>query len=297
MIHSMTGYANATGAIEGYSWNCEIRSVNARGLDIRVRCPDWIEGLEPQIRALLQKALSRGSVSLFLRLNAEESGSNNLVDPDRVTQIIEAIGVVEEAAKSQGLKLGKPRAIDVLNMRATSENSTPSGEAMIKLRETLLAAVTATVGDFVASRKNEGDALAKVLNEQINQVESLYGAATGITTARQDAFGENLKANLRKVTDNTEGVDPERVAQELALIAVKSDITEELDRLSAHISASRELLAKGGPVGRKFDFLCQEFNREANTLCSKAQFSDLTRVGLDLKVVIDQMREQIQNVE
>ena len=146
-------------------------------------------------------------------------------------------------------------------------------------------------------RSTEGAALAQVLEGQLSEVASLTAEAAGLAEARKDEMAETLKRNLARVMDNTEGADEARVAQELALIAVKADVTEEIDRLTAHVQAARDLIGQGGPVGRKLDFLMQEFNREANTLCSKAQHSGLTNIGLALKAVIDQMREQVQNVE
>jgi uncharacterized protein (TIGR00255 family) len=146
-------------------------------------------------------------------------------------------------------------------------------------------------------RQTEGEALAGVLTSQLDQVASLTEQAAELAAQRKDKMADALRENLARVMDNTQGADPDRVAQELALIAVKADITEEIDRLIAHVAAARDLLGQDGAVGRKLDFLMQEFNREANTLCSKAQSADLTSVGLELKAVIDQMREQVQNIE
>ena len=150
---------------------------------------------------------------------------------------------------------------------------------------------------FLAMRVSEGAAMFTVLSGQLNEIETLVGAAAGLLEARRAELATNLRTALARVMENADGVDENRLAQELAVLAVKTDVTEEIDRLNAHIVAARDLLAKGGPLGRKLDFLSQEFNREANTLCSKAQSKDLTRIGLDLKTVIDQMREQVQNVE
>jgi len=150
---------------------------------------------------------------------------------------------------------------------------------------------------FVSMRAQEGDALANVLAGQVTQIETLTAEAAKLAEARRESVAETLRKNLARVLDNAAGADPDRVAQELALLAVKADVTEEIDRLGAHVGAARALLDKGGAVGRKLDFLMQEFNREANTLCSKSQSTELTSVGLALKAVIDQMREQVQNVE
>jgi uncharacterized protein (TIGR00255 family) len=165
----------------------------------------------------------------------------------------------------------------------------------------LLSALTAQLPELLASfndmRAREGAALADVLADQVARIEALTAEATALVDARAEAQSETLRTALARVMENTDGADEDRVAQELALIAVKTDVREELDRLVAHVAAARDLLQGDAPRGRKLDFLMQEFNREANTLCSKAQFAELTRIGLDLKAVIDQMREQVQNVE
>jgi uncharacterized protein (TIGR00255 family) len=165
------------------------------------------------------------------------------------------------------------------------------------LRDALVEQLPELLTSFLAMRATEGAALSEVLTGQFNQIETLTTAANAAASERKDHVANTLRENLARVLDNTEGADPDRVAQELAILAVKSDITEEIDRLASHVSAARELLATDGPIGRKLDFLSQEFNREANTICSKSQFADLTSIGLDLKAVIDQMREQVQNVE
>ena len=161
----------------------------------------------------------------------------------------------------------------------------------------LAAGFDALLADFVTMREAEGTALARVLGDQLDRVEALIEAAAGTLDARAETIAAAHATALARVTDQAGEIAPERIAQELALVAVRLDVTEELDRLRAHVAAARDLLAHGSPVGRKLDFLAQEFMREANTLCSKAQHADLTAAGLDLKTVIDQMREQIQNVE
>ena len=176
-------------------------------------------------------------------------------------------------------------------------NGTLCCNTMAPLLAVLLEEFPKLLADFDAMRAAEGAALQQVMQAQLSEVETLTAEAATLAQARKGEMAEILKRNLARVLDNTDGADEARLAQELALIAVKSDITEEIDRLAAHVTAARDLLAQGGPVGRKLDFLMQEFNREANTLCSKAQSKDLTTVGLALKAVIDQMREQVQNVE
>ena len=296
-LKSMTGFASGKGELAPFSWSWELRSVNAKGLDIRLRAPDWLEGLEAALRETLAKSVTRGNVTLSLRLSrSEEAGGQLSVNMAALDAMLNALATVETRAAQAGITLAPSRASDLLSQRGLLEVNTAE-EDHKPLIEKLKADFVELVAAFVQMRAEEGAALANVLNGQLDTVEDLVRQAQEHVEARREAVAESLNANLAKVMQNTDGADPDRVAQELALIAVKSDITEELDRLGAHVAAARALLDKGGPIGRKFDFLMQEFNREANTLCSKSQNSGLTAVGLELKAVIDQMREQVQNVE
>ncbi|GGH17983.1 TIGR00255 family protein [Cribrihabitans marinus] len=296
MIRSMTAFASAKGALPPHAWSWELRSVNAKGLDLRIRVPDWIEGLEAALRADLGKRMARGSVTLSLRMSRQDEAAALALNPAAVEAALDAVTEVEARAARRGLPLAPSRAADLLGLRGmfdTAGAEEDTAPLLARLRSELAPLIDA----FLDMRQSEGAALAVVLNEQLDRVAALAGQAATLAEARKAAMAETLRANLARVLDNTEGADPDRVAQELALIAVKADVTEELDRLSAHVDAARTLLAEGGAVGRRLDFLMQEFNREANTLCSKSQNAELTAVGLELKAVIDQMREQAQNVE
>ncbi|WP_264213577.1 YicC/YloC family endoribonuclease [Leisingera thetidis] len=296
-IRSMTAFASAQGSSEQHSWSWELRSVNAKGLDLRLRVPDWLEGLENHTRSALAKALARGNVSLTLRISRIEDSAGQVQINGAVLQsVIKALGEAQSVARQNRVDIRPASAAEVLGFKGVLEQSAgdddpaPLVKALSKELETLVA-------EFVQMREAEGAALAQILNAQLKQVAALTAQAGQRAEERREKMAETFKANLARVLDNADGADPDRVAQELALIAVKADVTEELDRLGAHVTAARDLLAKGGAVGRKLDFLMQEFNREANTLCSKAQHSALTAVGLELKTVIDQMREQVQNIE
>ncbi|NEX45151.1 YicC/YloC family endoribonuclease [Pseudotabrizicola algicola] len=299
MTVSMTGFAARKGQGAGYVWAWDIRSVNGKGLDLRLRLPDWIDGLELAVRAELQKALSRGNVSLSLKVSREQGGEAEaalLVKVPVLDAVLAALQRVEDAAMKAGVTLAQATAADVLAMRGVLETGA-ADEDTSALRAALLADLPALLADFAAMRAAEGAAMQGVIAAQLDQIAALTAAAQAEAEARRDTAAATLREALARVLDHAEGVDAGRLAQELALLAVKQDVTEELDRLGAHVAAARALLAEAGPVGRKFDFLMQEFMREANTLCSKAQALALTRIGLDLKTVIDQMREQVQNVE
>ena len=296
MVKSMTGFATANGNFGTYSWVWDIRAVNARGLDIRLRLPDWIAGLDQTVRAAITKAATRGSITVALKMSRDAGAGTERLDGQALERVLDHMIEIEVAAAAAGLTLARPTAADVLASRGVLVSDTDD-EALAPLLKALTGELPALVAAFDAMRQTEGAALAGVISGQLDAIAGLTAEAAVLAEARKDQMAEKLRENLVRVLDNTDGADAGRVAQELALIAVKTDVTEEIDRLVAHVVAARVLLASGEAVGRKFDFLAQEFNREANTLCSKAQSGALTTVGLDLKATIDQMREQVQNVE
>ncbi len=295
-LRSMTGFAAQTGAMDPFRWAWEVRSVNGKGLDLRLRVPDWIDGLEAALRPLVAARVQRGNVTVGLRVNREDAVAKLAVNAIQMKAVVHALLEIEAEAMDQGLSLAPSRASDIAAMRGIMEQSAAQDDPA-PLRAAVLADVPALLDAFDAMRLAEGAALRDVLRNQLDQIEALTAEAATVAEARKADVAEALKRNLARVLDNTDGADPDRVAQELALLAVKADVTEEIDRLTAHVTAARDLIAQGRAIGRKLDFLMQEFNREANTLCSKAQNAELTRIGLALKVLIDQMREQVQNVE
>ena len=297
MIRSMTAYASRTGQLGPHSWAWEMRGVNARGLDLRVRIPDWLDGLESKARAAMGKAMARGNVTLNLRITREEGAQTMQIDPAQLDVVLAALDTVQERAFAMGVTLAQPNAADVLGQKGVMVQGSAAADDNTALIAALSGDLDALITDFVAMRAAEGAALGKVVQAQIDQIATLTAQATTAAKDRKSAQQQALTDAMARVLQDVADVDPDRLAQELALLAVKSDITEEIDRLTAHVTAANALLNSAEPVGRKLDFLSQEFNREANTLCSKAGAAALTAIGLDLKAVIDQMREQIQNVE
>lgn len=296
MLNSMTAFANRAAATEGASWTWEMRGVNARGLDVRLRIPEGLDGLEAALRSAVGKALTRGNITLNLRMSREEGDRRMEIDAAQLDVVLKALDQVQDRAFEMGVTLAQPNAADVLAQRgvmvaASSEaDDTDLSARLVSDFEPLLA-------DFVKMRATEGAALTQVIADQINQISTLIDQASEAAEARRPEVAANLRVAMARVLDEAAEIDEDRIAQELALLAVKSDITEEIDRLRTHVAAARDLLSSGKPVGRKLDFLMQEFNREANTLCSKSGAAALTAIGLELKAVIEQMREQIQNVE
>ena len=297
MLNSMTGFTSLSGASERYSWMWELRGVNGKGLDLRLRLPDWIEGLDAEIRARLSKSLSRGNLNVSLRVRAVAQGGRAQLDPEKLDSVLSALRSIETLAADKGVPIAPSRASDILSLRGVFDDSVED-EDTTDLRQAVLSSFDQALSDFHTMRQSEGQALGQLLEEQVTRIETLVTQASTEAEARRPQSEAQFRAALARiggVTDVT--VDETRIAQELALLAVRADVTEELDRLKAHCDAARALLATGSPIGRKLDFLTQEFNREANTLCSKSQNKDLTATGLELKSVIEQMREQVQNVE
>lgn len=292
----MTGYAARDVASDGVLRSWELRSVNGRGLDMRLRLPDRLGRLDIALRERLKKAVSRGSVTLNLRISKEDSGAGTSIDEAALQACLSALAHVQRSAEAQGLPVGPADPARILTLpgvlaSGAAEESFPPDDTLLAEFDELLAA-------FLASRAEEGAALRQTLSDQVDAMVPLVTQAAAQAEARKGTAADRLAENLRKILNTADGMDPDRLAQELALQAVKSDVTEEIDRLAtAHIPAAKALLTADGPVGRRFDFLMQEFNREANTLCSKSSDAVLTQTGLDLKVAIDQMREQVQNVE
>ena len=291
----MTAFATQQGNVETASWTWELRSVNGRGLDVKVRLPDGFSALEGPVRKALGDVFNRGNLTVGLRLQRVQTDGVLDVDVARMDAILEALDRVQDRAFEKGVTLAQPTAADVLAQRGVlvARQNDDTEELIAPITQGFKGALDA----LLQMRETEGGQLNAILTDQIDQIETLTEQAIQAAATRSSNVKSQMDAALARVMDNANRVEPERIAQELALIAVKSDITEEIDRLKAHVIAARELLASGEPIGRKLDFLTQEFNREANTLCSKAQATELTQIGLALKAVIDQMREQVQNVE
>jgi uncharacterized protein (TIGR00255 family) len=241
--------------------------------------------------------VQRGNVSLTLKLVRDTGADTLRVNRAVLASVLSGLAEVTEAAAMRGLVLDAPSAAEVLGLRGVLDQAVADEDDTEPLRSALMTDLLPLLDAFAAARSAEGAALAGILSAQIDLIAALTADAAAEAALRREAMGQSLRDAVTRVLANAAAVDETRLAQELALIAVKADVTEEIDRLTAHVEAARALLADAGPVGRRFDFLTQEFNREANTLCSKAQSIALTRIGLDLKTVIDQMREQVQNVE
>jgi uncharacterized protein (TIGR00255 family) len=293
-IASMTGFAAREGGDgQGATWGWELRSVNGRGLDLRLRLPEGLGALEAPLRKRLSEVIERGSVTLSLRLTRQAVAGAATLDPARLDTVLAQIAQVRATAEAQGLPVAPVDPAAILALKGLGD----SGEAAVMPAPGMLMAdAEPLIAAFTAMRNAEGAAIAAVVSAQIDRIDTLVASAAAAAADRAEPLATRLRTAVTALTQDTD-LDEARVLQEVATLALKTDVTEEIDRLRAHIAAARALLAKGGAVGRKLDFLMQEFNREANTLCSKAQDAALTAIGLDLKLAIDQTREQVQNVE
>ncbi|WP_240497093.1 MULTISPECIES: YicC/YloC family endoribonuclease [Thioclava] len=292
---SMTGFAAGQGSGAGHDWSWDLRSVNGKGFDLRLRLPD-IEGLEPALRKAVGERVARGNVTLNLKLTQAVGSAAMRIEPEVLNAALAAVDKVERAAERKGVALAPLKPSDLMAMRGVIDHSGSTIEDPAALLAALMESFAPVLESFVAMRREEGARTGALLASRIDEIAALTDEAEIAAAARAPKAAETLRAALARVMEATEA-DPDRVAQELALIAIKADVTEEIERLRVHVEAARALLAETGPVGRKFEFLAQEFVREANTLCSKSGDAELTRIGLALKYAIDQLREQIQNVE
>lgn len=295
-LQSMTGFARESGQNDYGTWTWEIRSVNAKGLECRLRLPSGFEGVDGPVRSACGAVFKRGNITATLTLKVAQGQSSYRINQELLDQLIQATSVLKKTVPDY-----QPVSLDgLLNVRGVVEgieDSALSEEAQKVLEADIVSSFQAGLQSLRIARSAEGARLQRVFEDQLTAMSEEVSAAQSCA----DLQPEELKARLqRQVTDllrDTDRLDEERLYQEAALLMTKADVREELDRLRAHLDQARDLIAQGSPCGRKLDFLCQEFNREANTLCSKAQGVTLTRHGLALKTTIEQFREQVQNIE
>ena len=293
-LKSMTGFGRSVGVHGETSWHWEARSVNGRTLELRFRIPSGLEGLEIKARSLCQERLARGNCTLNLALRRETG--------DLVIRLNEAAlaQVLAVAARARALtQMAAPSLDTLLAMRGVVEvvEGEESEEAQAQLEQALLAGLRAALDQLVAARTAEGARLTEVIGNQLSQISALVDRAANARARQPQAIVQHLAEQIGRLVETGSGVEPERLHQEALLLAAKADIQEELDRLRAHVAAAKGLLDDDKPAGRQLEFLAQEFNREANTICSKASDIETSRAGLELKTVIDQLREQVQNIE
>jgi uncharacterized protein (TIGR00255 family) len=290
----MTGFARADGVHGETSWHWEARSVNGRNLDLRLRLPSGFEALELKARTLAQGKLARGNCTISLWVKREGGQTEIRLNEAALRQ---AQAVAERARDLTGLK--RARLDTLLGMRGVVETveGEENEEAQAAFHHALLASLAAALDELVQARAEEGERLQAVIDKQLAVIQNLVDRTASAAARQPQAIAARLGEQIARLTETGAALDPDRLHQEALLLATKADIQEELDRLRAHVSAANDLIESDQPVGRKFEFLTQEFNREANTICSKAADIEISRTGLELKSVIDQLREQVQNIE
>ncbi|MBF0269713.1 MAG: YicC family protein [Alphaproteobacteria bacterium] len=294
-IISMTGYARSQGACPQFSWIWEAKSVNGKGLEVRLRLPPGHDSLELPARDKVAKGAKRGNINLSLNVTRQSQSTAPSVNRALLDSYLT---LAMDLAREHGLPT--PSAESVMGLRGVIETADEASldEAGLKERDALLlASLDEALFGLAAMRKDEGARMAEILTLELNEIERLSKAARETAALRPEAIRTGFKSKLDELLNSQPPVSEERLAQELALLIAKGDVREELDRLDAHVQAARDMLKATDPVGRRLDFLCQEFNRESNTLCSKSSDVELTRIGLALKAVIEQFREQVQNIE
>lgn len=288
-VQSMTGFASREGEHESLAWQMDVRSVNGRSLDLRLRLPAGLERHEPELRRMIAATFRRGNIAFSLMLRRDEAAARYSVNHEQLEAYLEAI----QSLAASG-SVAAPRADGLLNLKGVIEVSGDEDTALTG--PALMEEVRALLGDLATDRQGEGARIVPVILGQLETMDQLRAEID----AHPERSVEAIKARIdRQIAELLAGhaLAPERLHQEAALLATRADVREELDRLAAHIAASRELLAEGGPVGRKLDFLAQELNRETNTICAKSPHHAITALGLELKAAVEQMREQVQNLE
>ena len=294
LLSSMTGFARGHGLSGPYAWTWEIKSVNGKGLDLRLRLPPGWDAVEVPVRARVADALARGSVQATLTV--ERSGAVptvrvNMPVLDAILAAVQQAGTkVAAAPPSLDGLLGLKGVIEIAEAEE-NENERRAAEAAV------IAGLADAIGALAETRRSEGAALGRVLAARLDEIAALVERAERAPGRRPEAIRARLADQVATLLAQSERFDADRLHQEAIVIAAKADVREELDRLVAHIDQARGLIKDGGPIGRRLDFLAQEFNREANTLCAKANDVELTNIGLGLKAAVEQFREQVQNVE
>jgi uncharacterized protein (TIGR00255 family) len=293
-VNSMTGFARAAGSSRGWRWTFEIKSVNAKGLDLRLRMPAPFDRVEGEARMRLAKALARGTC--FATLNAQRDGAAATVRIDQ--SALEALAAAARMAAEKAALA--PPTMDGLMLLPGVVGTLDGSDVEAEVKAACAGALESldnAIAGLGAVRATEGEALAVVLRERLDAIEALTLAADANPARRPEAVRARLAESVAALMDSSRGFDENRLHQEAILLAAKADIREELDRLKTHVAAARALLGEGGAIGRRLDFLAQELGREANTLCAKANDVTLTAQGLELRAQIEQFREQVQNIE
>ena len=294
----MTGFASGSTQVGGLSLDFEIKSVNAKGVDLKIYLPEFISSLENELRQLVLRKISRGSVFLKIKLNPQSDVSNDYVLNDQLLNtVFEKIKNIEKICDEKHIPLEPLKASDFFSVKGVWEENKNVSNSADDSKSIIFDKTSELIESLLEARKKEGQGLLIILADKLASILALHKAAEEILPERSKHLEKNFKSLIEKIISENSQLDENKIEHEIAIIAIKQDIKEELDRLKVHLLSMQDLLNYAGVIGKKLDFLSQELNREVNTICSKSQYSALTKIGIEMKTLVDQFREQVQNVE
>ena len=298
MINSMTGYASDTILVGDFSLDAEIKSVNSKSFDLKIYLPEYMTFMENDIRQLVSKQIARGSIVLKIKAKQnDEASSNFTLNNEVLNKAIDEIKTIEQKCDEKNIQFSPLTVLDFFSVKGVWEENKISQIDTVELKSVMLDKFPKLIKKFIETRKIEGQGLQAILLKKLSSIMEFIKEIDKILPDRSRYLKKNFKTALNKIINEQNQMDENRLEQEIALLVIKQDIQEELDRLKVHIVSMQDLVNSSKVVGKKLDFLSQELNREVNTICSKSQYSDLTKLGIEMKTLVDQFREQVQNVE
>ncbi len=294
----MTGYASDTILVGNFSLDAEIKSVNSKSFDLKIYLPEYMTFMENDIRQLVSKQIARGSIVLKIKAkHNDEASSNFTLNNEVLNTAIDEIKTIEQKCDEKNIQFSPLTVLDFFSVKGVWEENKISQTETLELKSVMLDKLLELIKKFMETRRIEGQGLQAILIEKLSSIMEFIKEIDKILPDRSRHLKKNFKTALDKIINEQNQVDENRLEQEIALLVIKQDIQEELDRLKVHIVSMQDLVNSSNVVGKKLDFLSQELNREVNTICSKSQYSDLTKLGIEMKTLVDQFREQVQNVE
>ena len=294
----MTGYASDTILVGDFSLDAEIKSVNSKSFDLKIYLPEYMTFMENDIRQLVSKQIARGSIVLKIKAkHNDEASSNFTLNNEVLNTAIDEIKTIEQKCDGKNIQLSPFTVLDFFSVKGVWEENKISQTDTVELKSVMLDKLPELIKKFIETRRIEGQGLQAILVEKLSSIMEFIKEIDKVLPDRSRHLKKNFKTALDKIINEQNQVDENRLEQEIALLVIKQDIQEELDRLKVHIVSMQDLVNSSKVVGKKLDFLSQELNREVNTICSKSQYSDLTKLGIEMKTLVDQFREQVQNVE
>lgn len=294
----MTGYASDTILVGDFSLDAEIKSVNSKSFDLKIYLPEYMTFMENDIRQLVSKQIARGSIVLKIKAKQnDEASSNFTLNNEVLNTAIDEIKTIEQKCDEKNIQFSPLTVLDFFSVKGVWEENKISQTDTVELKSVMLDKLPELIKKFIETRRIEGQGLQAILVEKLSSIMEFIKEIDKILPDRSRHLKKNFKTALDKIINEQNQVDENRLEQEIALLVIKQDIQEEIDRLKVHIVSMQDLVNSSNVVGKKLDFLSQELNREVNTICSKSQYSDLTKLGIEMKTLVDQFREQVQNVE